>query len=123
MICALAFVPVDDVEKVFDLFKEQEELPEVFRIKVVPYFERTYVHVKKARGRAKAVAVRYAPVLWSHYQAVLDGTARTNNASEGWHNWFPVIVGKNHPSLHTFLKELQHEQSDTETLLRQMKLG
>ncbi|CAB0037060.1 unnamed protein product [Trichogramma brassicae] len=56
-------------------------------------------------------------------KAVLDGTARTNNASEGWHNRFQVIVGKKHPSLYTFLTELQHEQGDTETLLRQIQLG
>ncbi|CAB0033321.1 unnamed protein product, partial [Trichogramma brassicae] len=55
MMCALAFVLVDDVEEVFDLFKEQEELPEVFSIKVVPYFEKTYIRGKKSRGRAKAV--------------------------------------------------------------------
>ncbi|KAL7295781.1 hypothetical protein TKK_0010832 [Trichogramma kaykai] len=53
MMCALAFVPVDDVEKVFDLFKEQEELPEVFRIKVVPYFERTYVRRKKSQKQSE----------------------------------------------------------------------
>ncbi|CAB0041612.1 unnamed protein product [Trichogramma brassicae] len=85
--------------------------------------KKTYVHGKKARGRAKAVAVRYAPVLWNHYQAVLDGTERTNNASEGWHNRFQMIVGKKHPSLYTFLAELQHEQGDTQTLLRQIQLG
>ncbi|KAL7306634.1 hypothetical protein TKK_0001315 [Trichogramma kaykai] len=39
MMCALAFVPVDYIEEVFDLFKEQEELHEVFRVKVVLYFE------------------------------------------------------------------------------------
>ncbi|CAB0035794.1 unnamed protein product [Trichogramma brassicae] len=56
-------------------------------------------------------------------RCVLDGTARTNNASEGWHNRFQSVVGRRHPSLYAFLTELQHEQGDTETILHQIDLG
>lgn len=43
--------------------------------------------------------------------------------SEGWHNRFQVVVGKNHPSLYVFLSELQKEQSDVEIMIRQLQLG
>ena len=49
--------------------------------------------------------------------------ARTNNSSEGWHNRFQVVVGRCHPSLYNFLNELQHEQGDTESMIRQLNLG
>lgn len=49
--------------------------------------------------------------------------SRTNNASEGWHNRFAVVVGKDHPSLYMFLVELQKEQGDTEAMFRELDLG
>ncbi|XP_043465737.1 uncharacterized protein LOC122500730 [Leptopilina heterotoma] len=97
--CALAFVPATDVPKV------------------------TYIRGKTARGRRKAVPVRYEPKLWNQYDAVLQGIARTNNASEGWHNRFQVLLGRYHPSLYAFLNELQQEQGETECMQRQLQLG
>lgn len=38
------------------------------------------------------------------------------------HNRFQIVVGKNHPSLYVFLKELQKEQADTEIMMRQLQL-
>lgn len=43
--------------------------------------------------------------------------------SEGWHNRFQVVVGRQHPSIYTFLNELGKEQADTECMLRQLNLG
>lgn len=57
------------------------------------------------------------------YEAVLQNKSRTNNMSEGWHNRFSLVVGKDHPSLYAFLVELQKEQGDTETMLRELGLG
>lgn len=118
--CALAFVPVEDVTDIFDAL--YNELPEEF-LPVANYFEVNYIRGIRAIGRRKAVAVRYAPALWNHYTSVLQGTARTNNSSEGWHNRFQLLVGKRHPSLYSFLRELQKEQSDVEYIRRELRLG
>lgn len=83
----------------------------------------TYVRGKPARGRRRAVSERYPPKIWNHYEAVLHNISRTNNASEGWHNRFRVVTGRDHPSLYAFFTELQKEQSDTETMLRQLSIG
>ena len=114
--CALAFVPTDDVPEVFD------EVPDGF-ISVANYFESTYIRGRKARGRRRAVAVRYAPALWNQYDSVLQNTARTNNASEGWHNRFQLLVGRYHPSFYRFLTDLQKEQADVDYMLRDLSLG
>ncbi|CAB0037294.1 unnamed protein product [Trichogramma brassicae] len=107
MMCALAFVPTEKVEETFDQFAEQD-LPEIF-LEIVDYFEMTYIRGRKARGRRARVEVRYAPRLWNQYQSVLDGTARTNNASEGWHNRFQM----------TLIMERLQSQRKSELLLHQ----
>lgn len=89
----------------------------------ISHFQVTYIRGKRAQGRRKAVNVRYEPRLWNQYDAVLQRSARTNNASEGWHNRFQTVVGRHHPSFYAFLKELQKEQGDTETMLREIGLG
>ena len=61
--------------------------------------------------------------MWSQYDSVIEGSARTNNLSEGWHNRFQLVVGKNHPSLYVFFDELRKEQADAEIMLRQLALG
>ncbi|XP_043465180.1 uncharacterized protein LOC122500349 [Leptopilina heterotoma] len=118
--CALAFVPSDDVPEFFDLFIDQA--PQEF-VSVAEYFEITYIRGKPARGRRRAIPARYDPALWNQYNAVIQKTARTNNASEGWHNRLQVVVGRYHPSLYTFLKELKQEQGDTECMQTQLNLG
>ena len=48
---------------------------------------------------------------------------RKNNASEGWHNKFQLVVGKKYPSLYAFVTELAKKQADTEIMLRHIDLG
>ena len=57
------------------------------------------------------------------YNVVLQKMARTNNQSEGWHNRFRIVVGRDHPSLYAFLTEIQKEQGDTEKMKSQTALG
>lgn len=66
---------------------------------------------------------RYKIEQWNQYQAVLDQTARTNNASEGWHTRYATLISKSHPGLYTFLRVLKTEQGNTENSLRQLRLG
>lgn len=90
---------------------------------VANYFELTYIRGIRARGRRRATGERYDPALWNHYNSVLNGTARTNNASEGWHNRFQKLVGRSHPRIYSFLKEIQKEQGIVEYMLRELELG
>ncbi|XP_051157755.1 uncharacterized protein LOC127279449 [Leptopilina boulardi] len=120
MMCALTFVPPNRVSEFFDILVD--DIPEDFD-HVADYFEVTYVRGKAARGRRRAVNVRYPPKIWNQYDAVLQNISRTNNASEGWHNRFRVVTGRDHPSLYAFFRELQNEQGDTDTMLRQLSIG
>ena len=120
MVCALAFVPVEDVEKSFDLLFA--DIPESF-ICIAEYFEVNYVRGRPARGRRRGTVARYLPSLWNQYECILQNLARTNNLSEGWHNRFQLVVGRNHPSPYAFFSELQTEQGDTETMIRELELG
>lgn len=115
MLCALAFVPINDVVDVFDCLAE--EVPEKF-LPFAEYFKQNYVRGITARGRRRAVAPPYPPKLWNQYDAVLNRFQRTNNLSEGWHNRFQKVVGRNHPGLYAFFAELQKEQNATETMCR-----
>ena len=55
--------------------------------------------------------------------AVIQGTERTINASEGWHNRCQLLVGKSHPSLYSLLHELHKEQASIMYILRELSLG
>ena len=48
---------------------------------------------------------------------------KTNNASEGWHNKFRIVVGKHHPDLYFCLTEFQKEQAYTEACIAELALG
>lgn len=78
---------------------------------------------KRARGRDNYVDPRYKIKLWNQYQAVKDGTSRTNNPSEGWHTRYATLLGKSHPGFYSFLRVLKTEQGNTENALRQLRLG
>lgn len=95
MLAALAFVPEDHVEELFDLLKT--ESPRDLTL-VIDYFAEYYVIEKPAtgrgRGRIRALPPRYSISFWNHYQATINGKHRTNNISEGWHNRFHILMGK-----------------------------
>lgn len=55
--------------------------------------------------------------------ATLNGQHRTNDVSEGWHNRFNILMGKNYPYLYSALKEFQKEQGNTEINLIELGLG
>ena len=115
-ILALAFVPPNDVPDLFDTL--YDELPEAV-LPIANSFELNYIRNRRAQGRKRAVKVKYAPALWNHYNSVIQGYPRTNNASEGWHNRFQLLVGRNHPEIYAFIRELIKEQADVEYTLRE----
>lgn len=120
MMLALAYVPVDDVLHCFTLLKD--DAPDDF-IPILDYFEQNYVLGRPGRGRRKAVPPRYPAKMWNQHEAALDGSHKTNNVSEGWHNRFRLVVGKHHPDLYSALNEFQKEQADTEIAIAELSLG
>lgn len=86
------------------------------------YFGRTYVLGAPDRGRRRTVPPRYHPLLWNQYDAILTNQSKTNNSSEGWHNRFRLLVGKNHPNIFSAVKEFKKEQGGTEIQLVELSL-
>mgnify|MGYP007063904573 CR=1 FL=1 len=85
------------------------------------YFD-NYISGKWARGRRRARPSIYPYNLWNQYERTLINDHCTNIISEGWHNKFQLTVGKHHPSIFAALKELQKEQSETKTMLEELRL-
>ncbi|CAB0030720.1 unnamed protein product [Trichogramma brassicae] len=74
-------------------------------------------------SKRAAIIPDYEPHLWNQREATLTGQHKTNNVSEGWHNRFRILVGKNHPDFYYLLRELQKEQADTEIAITEMCLN
>lgn len=89
------------------------------------YFKVTYIRRVPAQGRKRAVKPCYTPNLWNIYGgcSALQGIGRINNASKGRHNPFQLLVGKFHPSMYSFLNELQKEEASIEYILQELDLG
>ena len=51
--------------------------------------------------------------LWNHYDAVLAGLPRSNNAVEGWNNGFSTLVKRCKPSFWSFLETVRLEEALT----------
>ncbi|KAK3908542.1 putative peptidase y4sO [Frankliniella fusca] len=121
---ALAFVPLDDVVDTY--IELDRSLPAALR-ELSQYFDDTYIRGPRARGaprqRGVAQRPRNGPSLWNTYEATLRDEHRTNNLSEGWHNRFQGVNGKNHSPIYAALGEIQKEQADTETMLHELTLG
>ena len=119
MLLALAFVPIADIQCVFRKLKRSvhESLQPVLQ-----YFEEIYIGIS-ARGRRAATTPMFPPTLWNQRDAALTGQHKTNNVSEGWHNRFRLLVGRNHPDLFSLLTEVLKEQADTDIALTELALG
>ena len=112
MICALAFVPPQDIVRAFDLLclhcggvGANEQRPEQ---PILEYFESTYVGVVRGGVRGHPL---FQHSLWNVYDRVINDLPRTTNAVEGWHNAFPRSVGHSHANIWTFISCLQKEHS------------
>ncbi|XP_014223728.1 uncharacterized protein LOC106650313 [Trichogramma pretiosum] len=82
------------------------------------YFDETYVS-----GKPRASPPRYPIKLWNQFVATQKGTHRTNNISEGWHNRFCLMIGKNHPDLYSLLLGIRDEQADTESMVVELSIA
>ncbi len=120
MLLTLAFVPVEDLSRIFDLLesKVDEDLLPVFE-----YFEEYYVTGRAWRGRRRAVPPWYPLVVWNQHTAALEVDHKTNNISEGWHNQFMILVGKHYADLYSLMNEIQKEQADSEIMVTEISSG
>lgn len=123
MLMALAYVPVDDVQEVFEMFRE--DVPADMPLEgILTYMEETYVGRRAIPARRiRRRKPKYPIELWNQYDAAINGEAKTNNCSEGWHNRFRLLMNKTHPDLYSAISELQKEQAGTELCLIESSLG
>ena len=88
-IVGTAFVPTEDVVNAF--LEARRAMPARMNA-FADYFETTYTMARRQRENRRATAPRYPPKTWNQYLAARENMARTNNATEGWHNRFDVRV-------------------------------
>ena len=105
MIAALAFVPLPDVEKVFESLCAILP-PETCLLQ--DYFGDTYIGRFCRRGRHQRMLEQD---LWNMYDRAYEELPRTNNAVERWHFFFFFFFLANagccHPNTRKFIKREQ----------------
>jgi len=120
---AFAFVPVDNVISAFeelinsDYYVENEEDLQT----VVDYFEDTWIGRLTRGGRRRAPT--FTIKIWNMFDAVMQGSPRTNNAVEGWHRAFNSALGANHVTVWKFINMLKREQGLQEAKMEQQIAG
>lgn len=115
---ALAFIPTDDVMRVFEILTAD---PAYRQIEVICDYMKDNFIGRQRRGRRGQP--RFAIQLWNQYSRVIDNLPRSNNSLEGWHNAFNNVVGFAHPSIAKLARKLQQEQHSMQIHRRQLALG
>ena len=116
MIPALSFLPTNEVEEGFDLVVE-EVIAEVEKMSlsdeltdkidaVAAYFQKTYIGHKIGNTYRPP---SFPPSIWNQSASALEGLARTNNATEGWHFGLQSLFQGAHPNLWTFLRQIKKD--------------
>lgn len=123
----LPFVPLNDVEEVFDLILENVNTDEETVVQdlqdLVNYVDATYITGVPARGRRRAVPPRFEPGLWNVYDMVVNRLHRSTNVVEGWHSRFQRII-ISHPSrIWKFLDNIRKDQNENEIIQIQLDAG
>lgn len=123
MLKALSFVPEDYVQIAFDeLIGSEFYVANADDLKpLLNYFSSTW-HTSNDRANRRR-GPTFATVMWNHYDSVIDGHARTNNAVEGWHNRFNKKAQACHLSMWKFIELLKSEQSIFEVEYEQVNAG
>uniref|UniRef100_A0A915DE71 FLYWCH-type domain-containing protein n=1 Tax=Ditylenchus dipsaci TaxID=166011 RepID=A0A915DE71_9BILA len=118
---ALAFLPVDEVKRGFEDISyaiqaksDEGEIPGdlVDRLNdYVEYMKNTYI--SRVHNEMQEEDPIYPPLTWNCFQSVLDGSARTNKAQEGWHMRFNKKFSKRNPSLSHYIVRMKEEEHFT----------
>lgn len=112
---ALPFVPLDDLEVVFDAVTDEVDDRVV---SVCTHLENTYIRGHRPLRRRHAV-----PALWNVHQQAVEDTARTNNVVEGWHSKFQKMIVVHHANVWKYIDELKAEEHDFHQIHAQVKAG
>ncbi|CAM4830841.1 unnamed protein product [Rotaria magnacalcarata] len=116
---ALAFVPVLDVIKAFDLIADDfDDDADDF----LGYFEKTWIGEPKKRGTGRKKPL-FTIELWNVYDRTVANLPRSNNSIEGWHNAFAKRVAIVHPSVSKLTEKIRREQSKFELDIAQIRQG
>lgn len=117
---ALAFVPVSDVIKAFELIAD--DFNDDDDEKLLDYFEPTWIGEPKRRGTGRKQP-KFPIELWNIYDRVSANLPRSNNSIEGWHNAFAKRVSIVHPTINKLTDKIRREQSKFEVDVAQIRQG
>ena len=53
---------------------------------------------------------RFGLELWNVHTQTIEGSARTKNSVEAWHNAMKQFVSSKHPDIYSFIKKIKNEQ-------------
>ena len=120
LVAALAFVPVNRVEKCFEILKNSDVLPAVSE-HVIDYFEDTWIGRPQNRSRRRAT--KFSLEWWNYYEKMRARAPKTNNAVEGWHRSFESTLEATHANIFKLLDALKKEQTLMETSYEQAIAG
>ncbi|XP_018495081.1 uncharacterized protein LOC108864279 [Galendromus occidentalis] len=123
MICALAFVPLGDLNNA--IAELAVALPHEL-MPVLKYFEDTYVgsllHILP-----DGTIIRREPLfpqsMWSVHLRTLNGDSRTNNYAEAAHRRLQTEFGVKHPNLWRFIEGLKRVQHHRDMLYARFESG
>ena len=104
MIAAIAFVPANDVDRVFNMLANNVDAALDV---ILDYLEENYIGGIR-RGRFRRPRFTYA--MWGVHDRVVDNLPRTNNAVEGWHNRFNRHVGCHHANIWKIIDIIKKEE-------------
>lgn len=104
MLVALAFVPPNDVVKIFE---ELEEYVDPSLEPILEYLEDNYIGRRHRSGRKSP---RFPIAWWNVYERTLNEQPRTNNSAEAGHRRFSSELALSHPSIWHFIDTLRKTQ-------------
>ena len=116
----LAFVPVSDVIKAFNLIAD--DFNDDDDEKLLNYFESTWIGEPKRRGTGQKKP-DFPIELWNVYDRVSTNLPGTNDSIEGWHNAFAKRVSMVHPTINKLADKIRREQSKFEVDVAQIRQG
>lgn len=120
LLMALAYVPSDHVESVFDDIVNQYFTDQQANIQEFIFsFEKQYIGRVDRRGNR--LLPRYPIHLWNQYEAVQRNLPRTNNHVEGWHRAFNELLKCKKPTIWKLFDTLIDEQSRTDLRIVQIQ--
>ena len=109
---ALAFVPVEEVERVW---RNLKPLLPADMVSFISYFESTWVGTS-------TTSPHFSHDMWNQHDASLMLIPRSSNIAEGWHHGFHSMLSCSNPTLWKFLDALKSEQALTDQKLARRKL-